>query len=288
MATPEAVFPGTGRRDWRNTLATATVWTVAALVAGVLLWLLLDLIRHGAPHLGAGFFLEAPRDGGRSGGIAPILVSTALILGVALLAAVPTGLATALLLAEFTHRDSALAALVRRALEVLAGVPSIVFGLFGNALFVVTLGMGYSIASGGLTLACMFLPLFIRASEEALRGVSSDYRQAAAGLGISRTAGTLRVLLPVAAPGIAAALVLSTGRALAEAAALLFTSGYVTRMPESLGDSGRTLAIHVYELAMNVPGGEGQAYATAVVLVALLLIINLAVAMVGRRPEGAR
>lgn len=273
---------GASRRP-ADRLAAWLIWGAAALVAGVLLWILLDLLRHGVPHLSLGFLLEAPRDAGRAGGIAPVLLATGMILAVALAVAVPLGLATALLLSDFIRRDSRFAGLVRHTLEVLAGVPSIVFGLFGNALFVRYFGLGYSVAAGGLTLACMILPLFVRASEEALRAVPDSYRQASAALGLSRVAAVRAVLLPAALPGILVALVLSTGRALAEAAALLFTSGYVLRAPESLSDSGRTLAIHIYELAMNVPGGESQAYATAVVLLGLLLLINLAAAGAGRR-----
>ncbi|MGQ0529114.1 MAG: PstA family ABC transporter permease, partial [Panacagrimonas sp.] len=158
----------------------------------------------------------------------------------------------------------------------------IVFGLFGNALFCVMLGMGFSILSGGLTLACMALPLLIRATEQGLRAVPDDYRQAAAALGVSRWTVTVQVLLPAAVPGLLAGLVLGIGRALAETAALIFTSGYVDRMPSSLMDSGRAMSIHIYDLAMNIPGGERNAYGTALVLVALLLLINLAAAGLAR------
>jgi phosphate transport system permease protein len=153
--------------------------------------------------------------------------------------------------------------------------------------FCIALGMGYSIMSGGLTLACMVLPILIRTTEQAILAVPDDYRHAAAGLGLSRTTTLFRVILPAAAPGMAAGLVLSVGRALAETAALIFTAGYVTRMPESLQDSGRSMSVHIYDLALNVPGGSSQAYATAAVLVVLLLIIN-AVAIVLMRLAGLR
>ena len=153
-------------------------------------------------------------------------------------------------------------------------MPSIIFGLFGNACFSLFLGLGFSILSGGLTLACMVLPLLIRSIEGALRAVPDDYRSAAAALGISHAATLRRILLPVATPGIVVGLVLAVGRALAETAALLFTSGYVDRMPASVFDSGRALSVHVYDLAINVPGGERHAYATALVLALLLLAIN--------------
>jgi phosphate transport system permease protein len=264
-----------GRRDWIEGTVTVLVWSAAILVTGVFLWIVGDLLRHGLPQLSWSFLTGPPADAGRAGGIAPILVSTLLILGVCLSVSLPVGVGAAMLLAEFTRNGGLFGTLVRRSLDVLAGVPSIVFGLFGNAFFSIYLGMGFSILSGGLTLACMVLPILIRATEEGFRTVPDDYRRAAAALGVSRSAVLFRILLPAAAPGLAVGLTLGTGRALAETAALLFTSGYVDRMPGSLLDSGRSLSIHIYDLAMNVPGGDSNAYATAVVLISLLLGINL-------------
>jgi phosphate transport system permease protein len=251
-------------------------WTAAALTAGMFLWIVGDLVRLGAMNVTWSFVVDAPRDAGRAGGIGPMLVSTLLILAVCLATSVPIGIATAVLLAEFSRGSGWLGRVVRGSLDVLASVPSIVFGLFGNALFSLYLGLGFSIAAGGLTLACMALPLLIRSAEEGLRAVPDDYRRAAAALGLSRTATLRRILLPAAAPGIVVGLVLGIGRALAETAALLFTSGYVDRMPDTLLDSGRALSVHIYDLAMNVPGGSPNASATALVLVMLLLIINVA------------
>ena len=143
--------------------------------------------------------------------------------------------------------------------------------------------MGFSIASGGLTLACMVLPLLIRAAEAALQSVPDEQRLAAAALGMSRTRTLRSVLIPAAAPGIVAGLILSIGRAVAETAALLFTSGYVSRAPESLLDSGRALSVHIFDLAMNVSGGESRAYASAVVLLSTLLALNLLAGSLGQR-----
>ena len=241
----------------------------------VFAWIVGDVIREGVPHVSWSFLVEAPRDAGRSGGVGPMFVSTLLILGISLTASAPVGIATAVLLAEFSSADGWLGRSIRRSLDVLASVPSIVFGLFGNAFFSLYLGLGFSLLAGGLTLACMALPLLIRSAEEGLRAVPGEYRQAAAALGVSRAATIWRILLPAAAPGILVGLVLGIGRALAETAALLFTSGYVDRMPETLFDSGRALSVHIYDLAMNVPGGAPNASATALVLVSLLLIINL-------------
>ena len=258
----------------KNALATVFVWLIALLVSGVFAWLLSDIIIHGLPQLSWSFLIEIPKNAGRSGGIGPIIVATALILLVAMVTAAPLGLATAVLLSEFTRHDSVFGRLVRRSLDVLAGVPSIVFGLFGNAFFCIYLGLGFSILSGGLTLACMVLPILIRTVEEGLQATPNDYRLAAAALGMSRGAALFHLLLPAATPAIVAGLLLGIGRAGAETAALIFTSGYVDRMPDSWFDSGRALSVHIYDLSMNVAGGDASAYASALVLIILLLIIN--------------
>ncbi|MBI1390622.1 MAG: phosphate ABC transporter permease PstA [bacterium] len=249
-------------------------WTASLTVAGAIGWILFDVFAQGLSNLDWRFLIEPVQRSGRAGGIGPLIVSTGLILLVCLAASVPIGLLSAILLAEFSAQGNRFVAWVRRALDVLAGVPSIVFGLFGNALFCIYLGMGFSILSGGLTLACMVLPLFIRSAEEGFRSVPGEYRLAGFALGMSRARLLFRIQLPEAAPGLAVGLILSVGRALAETAALIFTSGYVTRMPSSLADSGRSLSVHIYDLAMNVPGGGPNAYKTALVLVVLLVFIN--------------
>lgn len=258
-------------QDW---LPTIVVWATAAVVTGIFLWILSDILWHGMGHLSWKFLTTEPENAGREGGIAPILVSTVLIMGVCMAVSIPIGVGTAVLLAEFTPTDSLFGGLVRRSLDVLAGVPSIVFGLFGNVFFCKVLGLGFSILSGGLTLACMVLPILIRSTEEGFRAVENEYRLGAAALGFSRTTSLFQILLPAAVPGLVVGMVLGIGRAIAETAALLFTSGYVDRMPESLLDSGRTLSIHIFDLSMNVSGGDANAYASALVLLLLLLLIN--------------
>lgn len=249
-------------------------WLVPILITAVFIWILSDIIRGGIGQLNWAFLTTAPLDTGREGGIAPILVSTLLILGVCLTVSLPIGVGTAILLAEFTPNHNWFGRLVRRSLDVLAGVPSIVFGLFGNAFFAKTLGLGFSILSGGLTLACMVLPILIRSTEAGLSNVPNEYRLNSASLGISRTSTLKHVLLPAATPGLLVGLVLGVGRAIAETAALIFTSGYVDRMPTSLLDSGRSLSIHIFDLSMNVTGGDKNAYGSALVLILILLIIN--------------
>ena len=214
---------------------------------GLMLW---SLLEQGAGVLSMDFLLEDPRQAGRAGGIAALLVSTGWILAVCLLVAVPVGLGCALYLSE--------------------QVPA-----------------GFSILSGGLALALMVLPLMIRSAEQALRGVPMSYRQASEALSISRWGWVRRILVPQAAPGIAVGIILSIGRALAETAVLLFTAGYVLRQPDSLLDSGRALSVHIYDLAMNVPGGMPRAAATGLVLVAILVILNLLVRRWLRPAQGA-
>ncbi len=264
-------------------VATVVLWSAALGVIAVFAWLLVDLAGHGLSRLSFEFLTAAPRNAGREGGLGPILVSTALILLVCMATALPLGLGTAILLAEFTAPTQRFGRLVRRSLDVLAGVPSIVFGLFGNVFFCQVLGLGFSILAGGLTLACMVLPILIRATEEGLRAVSDEHRRNAAALGLSRAATIAHLLLPAAMPSLLAGWILGVGRAAAETAALMFTSGYVDRMPESLLDSGRALTIHIYDLSMNVPGGNETAAASALVLIALLLLCNVVSAALASR-----
>ena len=259
----------------RDRLAEPVVYFVAFLVCAAFVWIASDLVRGGMAHLSWDFLVDSPRNAGRAGGIGSILVSTALILLVALMVALPLGWTTAALLSEYMPASGSFGYVVRHSLQVLAGVPSIVFGLFGNAFFSIYLGMGFSILSGGLTLACMLLPILVSTAEAGLHAVPDAYRQSAAALGMSRTATLVHLLLPAAAPALAAGLLLGIGRAMAETAALLFTSGYVDRMPGSLLDSGRTLAIHIFDLSMNVPGGDAPAHASALVLIIVLLLINM-------------
>lgn len=271
------------KTPYSELLSKAIIWAVAASVTGALLWLLSDLFWHGIGQINWEFLTQPPSNAGREGGIAPIIVSTALIVGVCLVVSIPLGVGTAVLITEFAANKSILGRLVRLSLDVLAGVPSIVFGLFGNAFFCKTLGMGFSILSGGLTLACMVLPILIRSTQEGFRAVPDDYRRSAAALGVSRIATLWELLLPAAMPGVAVGLLLGLGRAIAETAALIFTSGYVDRMPESLWDSGRSLSVHIYDLAMNISGGEANAYASALVLVSFLVLINSAISWLAQR-----
>ncbi len=276
------------RSAMQDRITRSLAWSVAVFLMGMFLWILGDIAIHGVSSLSWEFLTTSPKNAGREGGIASILVSTMLILGVCMAVALPIGLGAAILLSECTHDHELAGTLVRRSLDVLAGIPSIVFGLFGNAFFCVTLGLGFSIVSGGLTLACMVLPILIRSTEEGFRALPPEYRLSAAALGLSQTATLGKLLIPAAMPTLLVGFILGLGRAIAETAALIFTSGYVDRMPESLWDSGRALSIHIYDLSMNVPGGDANAYASALVLIVLLLAINASAMGIGRRWASTR
>lgn len=264
-------------------LSTIMIWAIAIFVTAIFFWMLSDIIWHGARQLDWEFLTSQPEKAGREGGISSIIASTLLILAVSIVVAVPIGVGTALFLAEFTDNQSTLGRIIRCSLDILAAVPSIIFGLFGNVFFCQILGLGFSILSGGLTIACMVLPILIRETESGFRAVPREYKLAAAALAYSRTTTIFQILLPAATPGILVGFILGIGRGIAETAALIFTSGYVDRMPESLLDSGRSLSVHIFDLSMNVSGGDTNAYASALVLLILLLIIDTTTALIGSR-----
>jgi phosphate transport system permease protein len=253
----------------KERVATVLVWASAVLVSLMFFWILVGIAKGGAEHITWAFLTSEPELAGRAGGISTVIVATLLIVGVCMAVSIPIGVGTAALLAEFTPTTGLFGRVVRRSLDVLAGVPSIVFGLFGNAFFCKVLGMGFSILSGG--------------AEEGFRSAPDELRFASAALGISRARTLWSLLLPAAAPGIVVGLVLGLGRAIGETAALIFTSGYVTRMPSSVMDSGRALSIHIYDLSMNVSGGDANAQASALVLITVLLVINLTASLVAGR-----
>jgi len=257
---------------WQQ-VARISLWLLALSITALPLMMLMNLLWFGGEGLSWSFVVDAPLDSGRDGGIGPLLVSTAWILAVCLFSVILLGTPCALFLANNNLHDS-WRRRVGQVLDILAAIPSIVFGLFGYVFFTQVLGFGFSILSGGLSLACMCLPLYVRLSEHALRQVPDSYRNAAMALNLSESGFARRIQLPLAAPGMAAAIILSAGRALAETAVLIFTAGYVVRMPTSIFDSGRSLSVHIYDLAMNIPGGTRNAATTAIILVVILILIN--------------
>lgn len=263
-------------------ISSALLLALALSTAAVLAWPLMSVVVHGIDVLAIDFLLSAPRDAGRSGGVGPILVSTSLITMISLAVALPLAFSAAVVLGEVLAPQGLAATVVRGSLDVLAGVPSVVFGLFGLSLFCRTLGLGYSIAAGGLTLACMILPTLARSFGDAFEATGRHHRVAAAALGLSRAEILWRVTVPIALPGLCAGVLLALTRALAETALLLFTSGYSDRMPGSVLDSGRSISVHIYELSTNVPGGMPSAYGSALVLLLLLAMMSYSLHLASR------
>jgi phosphate transport system permease protein len=248
-------------------LGFATVLTLAALI-----FVIVFILARGLPALSVGFLLDSPREMGKAGGIFPTLIGTLILPLSALLLALPTGVGTAIYLTEYTLPGRTTKA-IRFGTDCLAGIPSIIFGLFGFIFFVVLLRLGWSILSGALTLAIMVLPTIIRTAEEAIRAVPVSYREVSYSLGATRWETVWKVVLPNALPGIVTGIMLSLGRCIGESAAVIFTAGAALRLPHSAFDSVRTMAVHFYILAREGLSTE-NAYGTAAVLILSVLLMN--------------
>jgi phosphate transport system permease protein len=248
-------------------LAAATLLSLA-----IVAFILLFVLERGLPRLSWEFLFSKPKSMGRSGGIFPAIVGTLLLSLMAIVVALPLGIGTAVYLAEYT-RESPLTKAIRFGTDCLAGIPSIIFGLFGYVFFVTTLKMGWSLIAGALTLAMMVLPTIIRTSEEAIRSVPRSWREVSLSLGATRWETVSKVVLPNALSGIITGVMLSFGRSIGETAAVIFTAGSSFRLPRGAFDSVRTLAVHFYLLAREGISTD-MAYGTAAVLVISVLAVN--------------
>ncbi|WP_333637859.1 phosphate ABC transporter permease PstA [Tissierella praeacuta] len=212
----------------------------------------------------------------------PAIITTLIMTFLALIIASPIGIFTGFYLIEYAKSDNKLVEIIRLTTETLSGIPSIVYGLFGLLFFVTYLGWSFSMAAGACTLAIMILPLIIRATEEALLAVPDTLREASFGLGAGKIRTIFKIVLPTAMPGILAGVILAIGRIVGETAALIYTAGTVPQIPKNLFSSGRTLAIHMYSLS-----SEGlytnEAYATAVVLLIVVIGINGASSLIAKK-----
>jgi phosphate transport system permease protein len=285
-AAPRALGPRRNRAHLADLAGRGLLVLAAAVTVSVLLALLAYVLVKGLPLLTWEFLTALPRRMGKLGGILPTIVGTLYLSVVALLVAAPVGIAAAVYLAEYAP-PGRLTRLYRFGTETLAGVPSIIFGLFGFATFVLFLHLGWSILSGGLTLALMILPTVIRTAEEALKAVPRTYREGSLALGATRWQTTWRVILPSALPGILTGLLLGLGRAVGETAAVLLTAGSSLNLPLTPLDPTRTMSIHLYILAVEGISLD-RAYATAAVLVVTILLLNLGATQLVRRlaPKG--
>ena len=261
--------PRTGER-----IAKVIIWAAALLVLVVLAAIVIYILYKGVPRISWSFLTEIPRNMGRSGGISSAIVGTLFVSAVAIVLAVPFGIGTAFYLAEYT-RGGAITRIIRFSAESLAGIPSIVYGLFGFIFFVIYLNLGWSVLSGGLTLAVMILPTIIRTSEEAIRAVPDSYREVSFSLGATKWQTIRKAVFPSALQGIANGVILSLGRCVAETAAVILTAGSALRMASSIFSPTRTMAVHFYILAREGISME-NAYGTAALLIILIFIINVA------------
>jgi len=257
---------------YTQTFAVSILAAATALTLAVLGFIIGFVLEKGLPVVGLDFLLSNPREMGREGGIFPTLIGTVLLPLVAIVIALPLGVGTAVHLTEYT-RESRATRVIRFGTDCLAGIPSIIFGLFGFIFFVSALKLGWCVLSGGLTLAIMILPTIIRTSEEAIRAVPYSYREVSYSLGATRWQTVAGVVLPNALPGIVTGVMLSIGRCIGETAAVIFTAGAALRIPRSLFDSVRTMSVHFYILAREGISSE-KAYGTAAVLVIAILLIN--------------
>ncbi len=252
----------------------------AVLTVGVLLYLIAYILIHGVPYLTPDLF--APEYNSDNVSLVPALVNTIFMTALALLIAVPLGIGAAIYLAEYAKRGNRLVRLIRLMAETLQGIPSIIYGLFGMLFFVTALKIGYSLLAGAATLAIMVLPVVMRTTEEALLSVPDMYREGSFGLGAGKLRTVFRVVLPSAIPGILSGVILATGRIVGETAALIYTAGTAPQIAGSLFDSGRTLAVHMYSLSREGLHVD-QSYATAVVLLVIVLLMNSLSSIIARK-----
>ncbi len=253
-----------------DNILNVLIWIASFITVGALAWVLIYIIANGISHISWEFLTTAPR--GEEGGILPMIITTLYIILLSTVIVAPIGICASIYLVEYA-KPGKIIRLIRFATETLAGIPSIIYGLFGMIFFVTFLKLGFSILAGAITVSIMVLPTIIRATEEALKSVPLNYREGSLALGASKLRTIVRVVLPAAIPGILAAVILSIGRIVGETAALYFTAGMVYRMPSSMMDSGRTLSVHLYLLAKEGISFE-KAYATATILVIMIAFIN--------------
>ncbi|MBR9876542.1 phosphate ABC transporter permease PstA [Vibrio sp. J1-1] len=272
-------------RQFKDNVFTAFVWISAGLTVGFLFWIIWYILSNGLQHVDWNFITDDYTRTGDEHGIFPMIVSTIYMVIASIAVAAPLGIMTAIYLTEYAKVGSRLVKVIRFCTESLAGIPSIIFGLFGMTFFVAILGLGFSILSGALTLSILILPVIIRTTEEALMAVPQTYREGSYGLGASKIYTIWRLILPSAMPGILTSVILSIGRVIGESAPVFLTAGMVARIPDSLFDSGRTLTVHLYKLTTELFTVEewNQAYGTATVLIVVVLLINMVTKLIARR-----
>ena len=253
----------------------------AIITAGVVLFLIGYILYYGVPNLTMpGLFSWKFTAENQS--MMPAIINTVIMIVLTLMLAVPIGVFAAIYLVEYSKRGNRFVKIIRVTAETLSGIPSIVYGLFGYIVFVITLGWSFTLLSGVITMAIMILPLIMRTTEEALMAVPDSFREGSFGLGAGRLRTVFRIVLPSSVPGILSGVILAIGRIVGESAALIFTSGTNPVVPKSLFSSASTLSVHLYTL-LNEGRYTDQAYATAVVLLIVVIIINALSSVVAKK-----
>ena len=253
----------------------------AIITAGVVLFIIGYILYHGVPNLAMpGLFSWKFTAENQS--MMPAIINTVIMIALTLMLAVPIGVFAAIYLVEYSKRGNRFVKIIRITAETLSGIPSIVYGLFGYIVFVITLGWSFTLLSGVITMAIMILPLIMRTTEEALMAVPDSFREGSFGLGAGRLRTVFRIVLPSSVPGILSGVILAIGRIVGESAALIFTSGTNPVVPKSLFSSASTLSVHLYTL-LNEGRYTDQAYATAVVLLIVVIIINALSSVVAKK-----
>jgi phosphate transport system permease protein len=263
-------------------LAWGFTWAAGIVAVSILVFIIGYVLTKGLSTISPEFLFTEPKGGlSGEGGISSCIVATLWLIIVTMAILIPLGIGAAIYLTEYAP-DNKFTRLIRYSVELLAGVPSIVFGLFGFAIFVLALHFNYSILAGALTLVCLLLPFLVRSAEEAMKAVPQSQREAALALGATKWQTVVHVIMPAALPGIITGITLCVGGAVAESACLYVTMGGSAGMPTSFLSGGRTLAVHVFYLAMETNALD-KALATGAVLVILILIINLSTKWLSQR-----
>ncbi|MDO5014372.1 MAG: phosphate ABC transporter permease PstA [Clostridia bacterium] len=256
------------------------VYLSAGITVFILFAIIVYILMKGIPHIKPEMFQLKYNSINLS--LMPAMINTVVMTGLTLLFAIPAGVFTAIYLVEYAKKENFFVRMINVTTETLAGIPSIVYGLFGYLFFVTKLKFSYSLISGALTLAIMILPLIIRTSQEALMSVPDMYREGSFGLGAGKLRTVFRIVLPSAMPGILSGIILGIGRIVGETAALIYTAGTVAQYYDSFLTSGRTLAIHLYSLWVEGLQTDSS-YATAVILLVAVMIINALATFVASR-----
>ena len=265
----------------RTSLALSLLTHVAAVITILcLLFIIAYILIRGVPNLKPSLFAWEYNTDNVS--MMPSIINTVIVVLMTLLIAGPIGIFSAIYLVEYAKRGSKLVKIILLTTETLSGIPSIVYGLFGSLMFVLSMGMGLSVLAGSLTLAIMVLPTIMRTTQEALVAVPDSYREGSFGLGAGKLRTIFRIILPSAVPGIMSGIVLSMGRIVGETAALIYTSGTVAKVCTDVFAPGSTLAVHMYRLMSEGLYTE-QACAVAVVLLVFVIVMNSLSSYLGRK-----